>query len=289
MPFCMNCGQEIPEGANFCASCGTATGTIKKEEPQRKNTYDGEIHKCPNCGEVLNSFMPNCPSCGYEIRTVNSSNSPVNELARRIENATSLELKIELITNFYVPNTKEDIYEFFILAVSNLEDTYYDTDDAWQAKLEQTYHKAKLLFGNTPEFEYIDELYKKTNDHIAKRGLKTFIRKNSKLIIRVIAFLLGLFLILSGAVYANIAPVDESGNVNYGGTVILCMVGMLIMGFSYLSSITFDDNEENEDKMKNKVKRASVDLDKLKGTEKETVDSIRQSYADIAEQFGDIN
>lgn len=124
MPFCMNCGKEIPEGAKFCASCGTAIGTIKKEEPQRKTTYDGEIHKCPNCGEILKSFMPNCPSCGYEIRTVNSSNSPVNELARRIENATSLEMKIELITNFYVPNTKEDIYEFFILAVSNLEDTY---------------------------------------------------------------------------------------------------------------------------------------------------------------------
>lgn len=278
MPFCMNCGQEIPEGAKFCASCGTATGTVKKEESQRKTTYDGEIHKCPNCGEVLKSFMPNCPSCGYEIRTINSSNSPVNELARRIENATSLEMKIELITNFYVPNTKEDIYEFFILAVSNLEDTYYDTDDAWQAKLEQTYHKARLLFGKSSEFEYVDELYKKTIAKISKRGTMTFLRKNKQMTISVLLVVLGIIMIAIGIIIMGSFSMEDNWGASYGGVMLL------ILGINFLFGPVWV-NEFTKDKEKKAGGNVVVDMDKLKKSGKETVDSVRQNYADIAEQF----
>ena len=141
MAFCINCGQELAEGAKFCVNCGKAVNN--SATTQRKTVYDGELHKCPNCGELLKSFVTNCPTCGYELRSV-KTNSPVNELAKKIEKTTSVAEKIELITNFYVPNTREDIYDFFILAVSNLEDANYDTDDAWLAKLEQTYLKAKI-------------------------------------------------------------------------------------------------------------------------------------------------
>ena len=34
---------------------------------QRKVVYDGEIHKCPNCGEVINSFVSICPACSFEL------------------------------------------------------------------------------------------------------------------------------------------------------------------------------------------------------------------------------
>lgn len=36
MPFCMNCGQQLPEGAKFCSGCGTAMGEVKPEETQRQ-------------------------------------------------------------------------------------------------------------------------------------------------------------------------------------------------------------------------------------------------------------
>ena len=180
MAFCMNCGQELPSGAKFCSGCGTAIDGVGTTASQRKTTYDGELHKCPNCGELLNSFVTDCPSCGYELRSV-KVNSPVNELVQKVEKAETIDKKIELITNFYVPNTKEDIYDFFILAVSNLEDTNYDTDDAWLAKLEQTYHKARLSFGNASEFAYVEELYKKTIAKVSKRGTMNFVRKNKKL------------------------------------------------------------------------------------------------------------
>ena len=160
MAFCINCGQELVDGAKFCGNCGNAVN-VNDSNGQRKEVYDGEIHKCPNCGELLNSFVTACPTCGYELRSV-KTNSPIEVLAKKVENASSLDEKIELITNFYVPNTKEDIYDFFILAVSNLEYNNYDTDGAWRAKLEQAYHKAKISFGNTNEFEYIDKLYHRT-------------------------------------------------------------------------------------------------------------------------------
>ena len=177
MAFCINCGQELAEGAKFCANCGKAVSN--NSTTQRKTVYDGELHKCPNCGELLNSFVTNCPSCGYELRSV-KTNSPVEALAKKIEKAASLDEKIELIANFYIPNTKEDIYDFFILAVSNLEDNWYDTDDAWRAKLEQAYHKAKLTFGNTPEFAYLEQLYTKTRKKITKRerSISAIFRKN---------------------------------------------------------------------------------------------------------------
>ena len=137
MAFCTECGHQLAEGAKFCFECGAKVNAPSSTRvEQRKTVYDGEIHKCPKCGETLNSFVTNCPTCGYELRSV-KTNSPVAALAKKVEMASSLDDKIELITNFYIPNTKEDIYDFFILAVSNLEDKSYDTDDAWRAKLEQ--------------------------------------------------------------------------------------------------------------------------------------------------------
>lgn len=191
MAFCINCGQELAEGAKFCANCGKAVSN--NSTTQRKTVYDGELHKCPNCGELLNSFVTNCPSCGYELRSV-KTNSPVEALAKKIEKAASLDEKIELIANFYIPNTKEDIYDFFILAVSNLEDNWYDTDDAWRAKLEQAYHKAKLTFGNTPEFAYLEQLYTKTRKKITKRerSISAIFRKNKVAFIATILALVGL-------------------------------------------------------------------------------------------------
>ena len=95
MAFCSNCGQKLTEGAKFCNNCGTSTGGVqpKKEtvvpppliqappaeetrkhqndEPitKRQTVYDGEIHKCPHCGEVIEAFMAKCPACGFELNS----------------------------------------------------------------------------------------------------------------------------------------------------------------------------------------------------------------------------
>ena len=149
MSFCTNCGQQVPTGANFCANCGTSI-TASTSDTERKTVFDGEIHKCPYCGEVLKSFETVCPTCKFEIRGAKGS-SAVKDLAEKLENAPSEQQRILIIKNSPIPNTKEDIFEFMLLASSNFDASYYaqhlneeDASDAWLIKIEQCYQKASI-------------------------------------------------------------------------------------------------------------------------------------------------
>ena len=67
MAFCSNCGKELAAGAKFCFECGTPVE--KTDETVRRTVYSGEIHKCPACGEALQSMTAICPACGHEINS----------------------------------------------------------------------------------------------------------------------------------------------------------------------------------------------------------------------------
>ena len=176
------------------------------DEPirERRTVFEGEIHKCPNCGEVLQSFVINCPTCGHEFRGAKNSTSvrefaakleeiersrPVKKfgLKKMLENQNEVSetdlRKISLIRSFVIPNTKEDLLEFLVLAASNINmQRYNDFDsiseseqavsDAWEAKFEQAYEKAKLSFGSTPEFKKIQAIYEKKSGEIQKSKKK---------------------------------------------------------------------------------------------------------------------
>lgn len=208
MGFCINCGQTLAEGAHFCSNCGVAVGETNTGTSQRKTVYDGELYKCPNCAERLDSFMTVCPTCGYELRGAKGS-SVVKEFAEKLEQIESLrtdankvysvigdifgkfnktdEQKINLIRSFSIPNTKEDILEFMILAASNIDLKLYGAggdnfasqraiSDAWLAKFEQAYEKARFSFSNSPDFIKIKELYGQKMNQLnkVKRGKKLF-------------------------------------------------------------------------------------------------------------------
>lgn len=192
MAFCVGCGKAIADDARFCDACGTAIDfSMKSEKDQRQTVYDGALHKCPNCGEQLNAFVTTCPVCNYELRGTTVT-SCVHEFSQKLEKTDSYEQKIELISNFYIPNTKEDIYEFFILAYSYVSSGAYDVD-AWSVKLEQAYLKAKLAFGDSKEYEYVKELYEKLNISPSKnRIIKS---KNFK---AIFLFVMGIFLFIGG-------------------------------------------------------------------------------------------
>ncbi|MCC8196037.1 MAG: zinc-ribbon domain-containing protein [Ruminococcus sp.] len=157
MAFCSNCGKELSANDKFCSECGTPVQGVTAS--QRKTVYDGELHKCPNCGEVLDSFSSVCPTCGYEIRGATNSIA-AREFAMRLEKAGSQQEKITIIRNYPIPNTKEDIFEFLILASSNISDNLDNgISKAWQSKVEQAYQKAQLVFKNSDEFAYIQSIY----------------------------------------------------------------------------------------------------------------------------------
>lgn len=232
MAYCENCGAKLSKNAKFCPECGTPvnSGSGKREE-----VYQGELHKCPNCGEPLKAFQSVCPACGYEIRNAKASDA-VKEFSdelKRIEAGRKQKTLIGGVTqslgltkkddtdekivnhirNFAVPNTKEDVFEFMILASSNINTSAisaeYSSDagannteelnaikarnDAWIAKVEQVYNKAKLSFGSDPDFEKIQEIYDRTNGSI-----KTAQKKKSLKSLKIVALVVAWFVVFGG-------------------------------------------------------------------------------------------
>ena len=188
MAFCNKCGKEILEGKTVCEACGAENVTAEKKDGQRKVSFDGEVHKCPNCGEVLNGFESVCSACGFEIRGVQASASLQEFVAQLAdlekekggsawlahqafgENQLSPveEKKVALIKNYPIPNTKEDLREFMILAATNLDKGLYvscsklakkSLTAAWRMKLEQAYQKAKWSFGGGAAFVGVQKIY----------------------------------------------------------------------------------------------------------------------------------
>lgn len=186
MKYCINCGEELSDKAKFCPNCGTP---VESSNNKRTEKYEGSIHKCPNCGEIVKAFQTTCPTCGHEFRDSKSS-SALKEFENKLQNIDNVkttrndiistitgknkhsdkyERKIDLIRSFSIPNNKEDIYEFMILASSNISGVAYEDDDddaakdlaeAWTAKFEQAYEKAKIVFDeNDIDFKRIQEIY----------------------------------------------------------------------------------------------------------------------------------
>lgn len=201
MPYCSNCGNMLANEAKFCTSCGSATSNTTKmptpaSQSQHQQVFEGAVHKCPNCGEALRSFEATCPACGHELRSVRPANSVMN-LAQKLEQAESNEEKNDLIRSFYIPNTKEDIYEFFILASSNINAGGRGVD-AWKAKLDQTYQKAELVIGQGPELVRLRRLYR----DVRKRDAFTSLA-NSRVLLSGVLFIIGLPMMIVGGFEGN--------------------------------------------------------------------------------------
>lgn len=169
MAFCNQCGQQLAENSKFCENCGAPVRIAEpKRGAHRETVYEGKLHKCPNCGEVLKSFTATCPACGHEFRGARVSQS-VHEFALKLEQAKTNEQKITLIRNFPIPNTKEDVIEFMMLASTNIYgEMPKPLYDAWRVKVEQSYQKAILLFQNDANFSKIQTLYDETTKKVKK-------------------------------------------------------------------------------------------------------------------------
>lgn len=184
MAFCYKCGSRISDDNKFCPECGAtnlgreaeanaaavnqASADVNEPAPatERVQEFSGKISKCPNCGQVLKALSAKCPACGMELQGVRSASS-VEEFSDKIAKTVSTRQKIDLIRNYPIPNAKQDIFEFLVLATSNFDTKKYldsygadkQVYEAWLSKIEQSYVKAETLFKTDKDFGKFQELY----------------------------------------------------------------------------------------------------------------------------------
>ena len=206
--FCPNCGSKV--GANESRNSsveevshkaaattvvhGTTEAPPKPANTQRQQEYVGKVFKCPHCGSVVNQSDAVCSGCGFHLSGKQAISSAMDfqqqllkvEMTRQNKkigfwdqrealDATDKQI-VALIKSYPIPNSIEDIVEFFHMAIGNIDvakskKSVFHTDgwdggsreraisNAWVGKMQQIYKKAELFFPNEPEFLHIKEAY----------------------------------------------------------------------------------------------------------------------------------
>ena len=171
MAFCPNCGSPVNNDAKFCSNCSHPL-KVSDDVSSRKTVQEGTLHKCPSCGEIIGSFTAKCPACGYEIRGSKSSSS-VQKFVSDLSEAVSDDQKASIIRSFPIPNTKEDILEFMLLASTNLSgEQKKGVFDAWLVKFEQSYQKAKIVIKDESDFSRVEEIHEHAQKLIRKEKFR---------------------------------------------------------------------------------------------------------------------
>ncbi len=224
--YCSRCGARVSDDAAFCSACGAPlTHIYAVQNAVREERYEGVVHKCPNCGQALDSFDAMCPLCGYELRGSRSVSSLTDLFAalqdsneghederkrgflQRLKNssASSNDQGALLIRAFPIPNTKEDLIEFIIVSAANVNADAFNEmkknnlspsdiamSNAWLSKLEQAYQKAAIVLGKDASFTNLKNLYDGTMKKVtsAKRAMARFWIVWSAAMAGIIAFCL---------------------------------------------------------------------------------------------------
>lgn len=287
--FCSYCGTKLDEGARFCKGCGEAvandvqqTRNTKREEPipekqpERKSVYEGYIHKCPNCGDIIGAYETVCSACGYEIRERHTT-SVVHELSLKLESTDDPQKRDDLIRTFYIPNTKEDIHEFFILALSFIKIGEANTN-AWMVKLEQAYQKAELSFGGTQEFERLKPMYeqaqimnRKNYKRSSWKGLSKYFHSGYTW-----ALLFGVI----GAIFLLI-------NMAFEATALWIIAGISFFAALEIACFTPTANEEKRKKKNstNRNRKQGHSSSRFQVIGKDAEEFIHEYYEDVVEQL----
>lgn len=263
MAYCSNCGVELRDGDKFCSGCGTAVNDTSPKQSRRETVYEGEIHKCPNCGEVLNSFVANCPSCGYELRDIETSKE-IRIFNARLSRLYDRNQKVDFIREYPIPNSKEAIWEFVNLASANISSYDRDGDgtidkseqaiiDAWKTLQNRCRDKAKKIYAmDSCEMREIEELIGKSEKTLNQGIRKTKAKKVAdtstsilsnflKLLWKIIKFIGGLILKI----------IKELWKSTFGKIVLIVLVllGLLAIanGFDSIGSVIEGESIEWSD------------------------------------------
>ena len=135
----LHLAQKAANTSQQPTTIGTTPGMSQKE---------GDTRRCPSCGAMALSFATTCADCGYEFRGTQATHSVIKlfDMLNKLEETRAPDetnplkalgafqskmfsgqsvfgggkldkQKKELIRNFPIPNTKEDLLEFLFMAV----------------------------------------------------------------------------------------------------------------------------------------------------------------------------
>ncbi len=63
--------KAVEYGDDPVEAVATAKTMLRKNESKRKESFTGEVKKCPHCGEVVDGYAKTCASCGKLIAVGN--------------------------------------------------------------------------------------------------------------------------------------------------------------------------------------------------------------------------
>lgn len=174
-----------------------------------KSEKYGDVRKCPACGAIVPSMAAKCPECGYEFTNVEVNSSTrllmqkideiqaqYAELTANVDNKDESTIRTrgyqvkrqlndrtaQLIQNFPIPNTREDLIEFLTLCIGNskADSIMLDGNDpvtpAWRKKLQQVIAKVKVALPNDQQAQELIEEYEGKRENSKKKGKKIAIR-----------------------------------------------------------------------------------------------------------------
>ena len=163
-----------------------------------KSDKFGDIKKCPACGSMVQSFQIKCVDCSHEFSNI-QSNASVNKLFEMLNDAEDTrkedassnnpfsamgsmmaqnlmtgtgkvdKKKMEIISNFPIPTTKDDMIEFLSLALPKAKQignfltkdlsenkAHNNFVNVWKSKCEQIVMKAR--FSMQDDKKTLDEI-----------------------------------------------------------------------------------------------------------------------------------
>lgn len=170
-----------------------------------KSEKYGDVRKCPACGAIVPFMAAKCPECGYEFTNVEANSSTrllmqkideiqaqYAELTANVDNKDESTIRTrgyqvkrqlndrtaQLIQNFPIPNTREDLIEFLTLCIGNskADSIMLDGNDpvtpAWRKKLQQVIAKVKVALPNDQQAQELIEEYEGKRENSKKKGKK---------------------------------------------------------------------------------------------------------------------
>jgi len=151
-----------------------------------KSNKEGDLKKCPSCGASTKSFQTKCEQCGNEFRNV-AINSSMNELLIKLKKISKsqfkdedgdfeeekyFEARAEIIRDFSIPTSKEDLIEFATKSIAEFDAKKINNDElnsAWESKSVEAISKLQIFaLTDKSMIPICEKLEKKFNEKIAE-------------------------------------------------------------------------------------------------------------------------